>query len=230
MVSTGGIVQMNVFHVGLELNMPELRFQTSQTLLQIKENLFRRTGTEPKNMKIYLVDPTGYGKIELTDDTKTLLELIPPEAENGWGLEVFDTDVNSISASPAILDTSLSSIPKYEALSGTPEFKEFIRKCKREKQAKKKLVTNTTGLAEIANFDEGQRVRTKSGLEGVVRYVGKCSDAAPGFFVGVELDKRKGKHDGMVGNKRLFQCSEGHGILLRPFGLEILSNNNIDEN
>lgn len=225
-VLTGATIQLDVFHAGLELNMPELRFPKSHTLRQVKENLHRRTGTEPENMKLFLVDATGYGKLELTDDERQLIDLIPPEAENGWQLEVFDTDRNSISATPALLDTSHSAVPKYEAASATPEIKEFIRKCKREKQAKKRLATNTTGLAEIASFEEGQRVRTKAGLEGTVRYVGKCSEAAPGFFVGVELDQRKGKHDGTVGSKKLFHCREGHGLLLRPFALEILPNNN----
>ena len=34
---------------------------------------------------------------------------------------------------------------------------------------------------------------------GIVRYVGKVPEGAPGFFVGVELDEPLGKNSGSVG-------------------------------
>ena len=41
-----------------------------------------------------------------------------------------------------------------------------------------------------------------------------------GEWVGVELDRMEGRHDGMVKAKRYFNCPKGHGIFIRAEKLE----------
>lgn len=49
----------------------------------------------------------------------------------------------------------------------------------------------------------------------VVRYVGD-TDARPGVWVGVELDRPLGCNDGSAMGKRYFTCAQGHGLFVRP--------------
>ena len=56
---------------------------------------------------------------------------------------------------------------------------------------------------------------------GVIAYVGKVPEIAPGFWVGIVFDKSDGKNDGSIRNSvggitRYFTCDEGHGSFLRP--------------
>ena len=44
-------IELDVYHTGLELNMPQLKFQANQTIGKLKQNLSRRTGTEPRHMR-----------------------------------------------------------------------------------------------------------------------------------------------------------------------------------
>jgi len=48
-----------------------------------------------------------------------------------------------------------------------------------------------------------------------VKYVGH-TDFAPGIWVGLELKNPKGKHNGIVQERRYFTCKEGHGVMVRP--------------
>ena len=57
----------------------------------------------------------------------------------------------------------------------------------------------------------GQRVaNAKDNEPGVVAYVG-VTDFAPGKWIGVILDKPKGKNNGTVQGKSYFECAEKHG-------------------
>ncbi|KAK0564041.1 hypothetical protein OC861_004501 [Tilletia horrida] len=51
--------------------------------------------------------------------------------------------------------------------------------------------------------------------EGEVVFVGQTS-FAPGLWVGVVLDEANGKNNGVVQGKRYFECSDGHGVFVRP--------------
>lgn len=58
--------------------------------------------------------------------------------------------------------------------------------------------------------------RTPEMLHGTVRFVGKTA-LARGELVGVELEKRRGRHDGQPpGQPRYFECQAGHGVFVRP--------------
>ncbi|XP_016337377.1 CAP-Gly domain-containing linker protein 4-like, partial [Sinocyclocheilus anshuiensis] len=57
----------------------------------------------------------------------------------------------------------------------------------------------------------GERVLVVGQRTGVVRYYGKTS-FAPGFWLGIELDKPSGKNDGSVGGVQYFSCPPKHGV------------------
>lgn len=50
---------------------------------------------------------------------------------------------------------------------------------------------------------------------GILRYIGPIN-FADGIWLGVELRKPRGRHDGSVAGKRYFTCRPGHGLLVRP--------------
>lgn len=61
----------------------------------------------------------------------------------------------------------------------------------------------------------GERVLVVGQRTGVVRFYGKTS-FAPGFWLGIELDKPSGKNDGSVGGVRYFSCPPKHGVFAPP--------------
>ena len=50
---------------------------------------------------------------------------------------------------------------------------------------------------------------------GVIRFVGRV-DFAPGIWVGLELRRPLGKHDGVVEGKRYFQTKPAHAVMIKP--------------
>ncbi|CAL8104193.1 unnamed protein product [Calicophoron daubneyi] len=54
-----------------------------------------------------------------------------------------------------------------------------------------------------------------AGEIGIVRYIGPIT-FADGIWLGIELRKPRGRHDGSVAGKRYFTCRPGHGLLVRP--------------
>eukprot|EP00512_Aurantiochytrium_limacinum_P001885 CAMPEP_0171488850 /NCGR_PEP_ID=MMETSP0958-20121227/2432_1 /TAXON_ID=87120 /ORGANISM="Aurantiochytrium limacinum, Strain ATCCMYA-1381" /LENGTH=213 /DNA_ID=CAMNT_0012022001 /DNA_START=114 /DNA_END=755 /DNA_ORIENTATION=- len=208
--------------------MPELVFTRDKTVQEVKENLYRRTGTKPESMELWLVDTLDRRRELLKQNSLTLEAVFPPEAEgSGWKLHVIDTDASSLSANSDLLQ---GDVPKYEAPHGRKDFAEFRRAKRNEQQAGSPAPTSKTGMKEAADYEEDERVvMLKDGLKGTIRYIGKCSTAAPGFFVGVELDDAKGKHDGTVNGKKLFECAPNHGVLVRPFAIRHMKHADMDD-
>lgn len=64
-------------------------------------------------------------------------------------------------------------------------------------------------------YQLGQRVVTLSGYQGTVRFVGRTLFCA-GLWVGVELDEPRGHSNGSFGGEECFQCTENHGVFVRP--------------
>ena len=62
----------------------------------------------------------------------------------------------------------------------------------------------------------------KSGLRGVVRYVGE-TEFKSGLWIGLELETRKGKNDGSVRDVRYFECRPDYGLFLREQSVRIVS-------
>ncbi|XP_057184057.1 CAP-Gly domain-containing linker protein 4-like isoform X4 [Triplophysa rosa] len=61
----------------------------------------------------------------------------------------------------------------------------------------------------------GERVLVVGQRTGNIRFYGKTS-FAPGFWLGIELDKPSGKNDGSVGGVRYFSCPPKHGVFAPP--------------
>ncbi|XP_042181502.1 CAP-Gly domain-containing linker protein 4 isoform X1 [Oncorhynchus tshawytscha] len=61
----------------------------------------------------------------------------------------------------------------------------------------------------------GERVLVVGQRTGVVRFYGK-TNFAPGFWLGIELDKPSGKNDGSVGGVNYFSCPPKHGVFAPP--------------
>lgn len=61
----------------------------------------------------------------------------------------------------------------------------------------------------------GDRVEVRNYGMGIVKYVGR-THFATGFFIGVELDRPLGKHDGLYDGKRYFHARDQHAIFVRP--------------
>ena len=62
---------------------------------------------------------------------------------------------------------------------------------------------------------------TLGGKRGVVQYVGKISQIAPGWWIGVQYDEPVGKNDGTVKGRRFFECPPKYGGFLRPDKLQV---------
>ncbi|OHT07804.1 hypothetical protein TRFO_23835 [Tritrichomonas foetus] len=51
-------------------------------------------------------------------------------------------------------------------------------------------------------------------IKGVVKYVGDFHEGE-GTYVGIELEKPKGRNNGTIKGKKYFECPEGHGLFLK---------------
>uniref|UniRef100_A0A3B3QMQ8 Si:dkeyp-47f9.4 n=1 Tax=Paramormyrops kingsleyae TaxID=1676925 RepID=A0A3B3QMQ8_9TELE len=70
-------------------------------------------------------------------------------------------------------------------------------------------------LCDSPDVRLGERVLVVGQRTGVVRFSGN-TNFAPGFWVGIELDKPSGKNDGSVGGVCYFTCPPKHGIFAPP--------------
>ncbi|XP_073783302.1 uncharacterized protein isoform X4 [Danio rerio] len=73
----------------------------------------------------------------------------------------------------------------------------------------------------------GERVLVVGQRTGVVRFYGKTS-FAPGFWLGIELDKPGGKNDGSVGGVRYFSCPPKHGVFAPPSRVQSRIHGSVD--
>ncbi|KAJ8289590.1 hypothetical protein GJAV_G00003060 [Gymnothorax javanicus] len=73
----------------------------------------------------------------------------------------------------------------------------------------------SSSVCEGSEVRLGERVLVVGQRTGVVRFYGKTS-FAPGFWLGVELDKPSGKNDGSVGGVQYFSCPPKHGVFAPP--------------
>lgn len=64
----------------------------------------------------------------------------------------------------------------------------------------------------------GQKVVILGKRKGTVKFIGHTS-FGPGEWVGIELDKATGTHDGGVNGQRYFTCIPGHGVYVQRQGV-----------
>ena len=72
--------------------------------------------------------------------------------------------------------------------------------------------------AFLASLSVGDAVLVY-GHAGVLRFRGTCT-FAPGLWLGVELHRPVGKHDGAFKGQRFFRCPPRHGLFVRPNTLD----------
>ena len=66
-------------------------------------------------------------------------------------------------------------------------------------------------LLTYLTFNPGPRVLVGGAERGFARFVG-VTHFKEGLWIGVELDRQKGKNDGSIDGKRYFNCSPGYGV------------------
>uniref|UniRef100_A0A7S0U557 Serine/threonine-protein phosphatase n=2 Tax=Hemiselmis andersenii TaxID=464988 RepID=A0A7S0U557_HEMAN len=64
----------------------------------------------------------------------------------------------------------------------------------------------------------GQKVVILGKRKGTVRFIGSTA-FGPGEWVGIELEKPTGSHDGGVNGQRYFSCPAGHGVYVQRAGV-----------
>ena len=216
-------VIINIEHRGLGMTFPELRFQSDFTLRSVKEKLMMKTGTEPDNMELSMVDSDSKEEILLGDDTRTLQEY---DIVSGMDLVIVDTSEASISNNLNMND--VNTVEKVVAKAGDSGFAAFRKKAAGNTR-KKPPPTDDTEKEEASKFHIGDRIKTKSGNLATVRFIGPIEPLPKGYFLGCELDEAVGKNDGKVKGVRLFQCDPNKGAVLRPstaIKIEVEENDN----
>ncbi|XP_072545218.1 CAP-Gly domain-containing linker protein 4 isoform X2 [Salminus brasiliensis] len=81
--------------------------------------------------------------------------------------------------------------------------------------ARSRTPSASSSVCEVPEMHLGERVLVVGQRTGVVRFYGKTS-FAPGFWLGIELDKPSGKNDGSVGGVKYFSCPPKHGVFAPP--------------
>lgn len=100
---------------------------------------------------------------------------------------------------PKEMNKALNAAAYHSKYGGYP----FKRK--REQYIKQRF----TGVIRI-----GHRYLLRDGRVGVVRYI-NATRFAPGTWIGFELDKPEGEHDGIVNNIRYFTCANMYGTFVK---------------
>uniref|UniRef100_A0A672NU66 CAP-Gly domain-containing protein n=1 Tax=Sinocyclocheilus grahami TaxID=75366 RepID=A0A672NU66_SINGR len=93
--------------------------------------------------------------------------------------------------------------------------------------ARSRTPSASSTTQESLEVQLGERVLVVGQRTGVVRYYGKTS-FAPGFWLGIELDKPSGKNDGSVGGVRYFSCPPKHGVFAPPSRVQSRIHGSVD--
>lgn len=210
------------------------------TIDSVKAKLVSHVGTSPSAMVLELKDSQGTLIARLADPAKKLGFYSP---EDGFILHVHDLDPTSVTADGWLED--VSKVEKYvmsdadyakrentyrkykesklaEDSTWTLE-KEMARRAGKEAPVLPQKVEDPEYMSsEAAALAVGSRCQVKLGARrGTVKFVGKVSELALGYWVGVEYDEPAGRHDGVAKGTRYFQCSSNHGVFLRPDKIEV---------
>ncbi|KAI4883223.1 hypothetical protein NFI96_022606, partial [Prochilodus magdalenae] len=95
--------------------------------------------------------------------------------------------------------------PVFRSLSSTPQ----------SGVARSRTPSASSSVCEVPEVRLGERVLVVGQRTGVVRFYGK-TNFAPGFWLGIELDKPSGKNDGSVAGVKYFSCPPKHGVFAPP--------------
>ncbi|XP_020595535.1 tubulin-folding cofactor B [Phalaenopsis equestris] len=211
-------VLLRVTHSNIKSFSSEVRFDLEMSVEDLKEKLWKKCGTSVDSMLLVLYDDAGSKICNISDSARPLGFYSPL---NGYHIKVIDLDPSSVSSGGWLEDTSL--VEKYTISEEAYNKRDSNFRKFKEKMLSQNATADENKLPEnyledlCKNIKAGDRCEVESGEKrGVVKYVGKVENGAPGFWVGIQLDEPLGKHDGMVKGKRYFECPPRHGIFLRP--------------
>ncbi|KAG0488051.1 hypothetical protein HPP92_006600 [Vanilla planifolia] len=211
-------VLLRVTHSNIKRFLVDVRFSLEMSVEAVKEKLWKKCGTSVGSMLLELYDDAGSKICDLCDNGGSLGFYSPLD---GYHINIIDVDPSSVSSGGWLEDTSL--VEKYKISEDSYNKLDVNFRKFKEKILLQNAMTQENKLSEnymeefCKNIKVGDRCEIDPGEKrGIVKFVGKAENVAPGFWIGVQLDEPLGKHDGMIKGKRYFECPPQHGILLRP--------------
>lgn len=230
-------VRLTVTHSNLVAQFPELAIDRHATIESLKDKIRAHCGTAVGAMELILRYPDGRDICRLDDESKMVGFYSP---QDGWIVHVHDTDPYSLSANGGLENVNL--VEKYhisdedymkrddnyrkwksEKLQADPEWTLEKELHKNDPDWKpKEAITDDDYMADLVEpMKVGDRCEVSGGRRGEVKYIGKCPELQPGFWVGVAYDEPVGKNDGSVKGTRYFECEMKYGGMVRPNLVEV---------
>jgi len=242
-------VLLHVTHSNLKARMFELRLDKHMTVERVKEKLRSHTGTGSLFMHLTLLDHNSQVVADMINDdvklgfyspvdgwTIHITDLDPHSLAANGGLEDVSL-VKKYEISEEDYNKREDNFRKWKNDKKAADPTWSLAKEIRQNQEKKKMqndpnyvpppppapITDEEHLAEEAGkMKVGDRCEvTLGGKRGEVKYVGKISQIAPGWWIGVQYDEPVGKNDGSIKGKRYFECPPKYGGFLRPDKLSV---------
>ncbi|XP_077241443.1 tubulin-folding cofactor B-like isoform X2 [Tasmannia lanceolata] len=211
-------VNLRVTHSNLKNFSADVHFSLQMTVESAKDKLWKKCGTSVDSMSLELYDDAGAKVHELKDNLRPLGFYSP---QDGYQLHIIDLDPSSVTSGGWLEDTSLVekfsiSEEAFDKLDGT--FRKFKEKlASKNPSILEKKIPDNYMEDFCSNIKVGDRCEVEpGGKRGVVKFVGRAENIAPGFWVGIQYDEPLGKHNGIVKGKCYFDCPPLHGALLRP--------------
>jgi len=242
-------VLLHVTHSNLKARMFEIRLDRHMTIERVKEKLRTHTGTGSLFMHLTLLDFNGQVVADMINDelklgyfspmdgwTIHITDLDPHSLAANGGLEDVSL-VKKYEISEDDYNKREDNFRKWKEQKKAADPTWSIAKEVKMNQDKKRMEKDPTFVPEpmkapitddehLADLAAGMKVGdrcevTLGGKRGLVAYVGKIPQIAPGWWVGVQYDEPVGKNDGTVKGKRYFECPPKYGGFLRPDKLQV---------
>jgi tubulin-folding cofactor B len=242
-------VLLHVTHSNLKARMFEIRLDKHMTVERVKEKLRSHTGTGSLFMHLTMLDFNGQVVADMINDelklgyfspmdgwTIHITDLDPHSLAANGGLEDVSL-VKKYEISDDDYNKREDNFRKWRAGKKAADPSWTLAKEVKQNQDKKRMeqdpnfvpepakapVTDDEHLADLAGgMKVGDRCEvTVGGKRGLVQYVGKIPQIAPGWWVGVQYDEPVGKNDGTVKGRKYFDCPPKYGGFLRPDKLSV---------
>jgi len=244
-------VLLHVTHSNLKARMFELRLDRHMTIERVKEKLRGHCGTGSEFMHLTMLDYNGQVVADMYDDdiklgyyspedgwTIHITDLDPHSLAANGGLEdvslvkkyeISDEDYNKRDDNFRKWRSQKKAADPTWSMAKEVKMNQDKQRMKHdpnfvpEEWVAKEPITDDEHLADLAApMKVGDRCEvTVGGKRGVVQYVGKIPQIAPGWWVGVQYDEPVGKNDGTIKGKRYFECPPKYGGFLRPDKLQV---------
>jgi len=242
-------VLLHVTHSNLKARMFEIRLDKHMTIERVKEKLRTHTGTGSLFMHLTLLDYNSQVVADMINDelklgyfspmdgwTIHITDLDPHSLAANGGLEDVSL-VKKYEISDDDYNKREDNFRKWRAQKKAADPSWTMAKEVKQNQDRKAMerdpnfvpepakapVSDDEHLADVAaGMKVGDRCEvTVGGKRGLVQFVGKIPQIAPGWWIGVQYDEPVGKNDGTVKGKRFFECPPKYGGFLRPDKLQV---------